>query len=125
MQRSISPYAMDTYREVEVWPHSFLTLTLDGSGWIWGYGQTHLNTRWKWVVRFTSWSLYPLGKKPWYLLNGRLGGPHTGSGCNSEDTNLLPQLVTQPRHSVEPVAWLVYQMCCPGSYSNYCIISFR
>jgi len=32
-QRSSSPYAMETYGEVEVWPHSFLTLTLDGSGW--------------------------------------------------------------------------------------------
>jgi hypothetical protein len=36
MQRSISPYAMETYGEVEVWPHSCLTLTLDGSGWVWG-----------------------------------------------------------------------------------------
>jgi len=34
MQRSISPYAMETYGDVEVWPHSFLTLTLDWSGWI-------------------------------------------------------------------------------------------
>jgi len=34
-----------------------------------------LGTRWRWVVSLTIWSFYPQGKRPWYPLDRRLGGP--------------------------------------------------
>jgi hypothetical protein len=36
-----------------------------------------LGTRWRWVVSFTPWPIYPQGKKPWYPLDRRLGGPQS------------------------------------------------
>jgi hypothetical protein len=32
-----------------------------------------LGTRWRWVVSFMPWPLYPQGKRPRYPLDGRLG----------------------------------------------------
>lgn len=43
------------------------------------------DTRWKWVVSFTSWLLYLLQKGPHYLLNRRLGGQQTWRGCLEEN----------------------------------------
>jgi len=34
-----------------------------------------LGTRWRRVVNFTSRPLYPQGKRSWYPLHRRLGGP--------------------------------------------------
>jgi len=31
-----------------------------------------LGTRWRWVVSFTIWPLYPQGRSPWYPLDRRL-----------------------------------------------------
>jgi hypothetical protein len=39
-----------------------------------------LGTRWKWVVSFTPRPLYPQGKRPWYTLDRRLGGPQSRLG---------------------------------------------
>jgi hypothetical protein len=36
---------------------------------------------WWWVVSATPWSLYHRGKNSSYLLDRRLGGPHSRSGC--------------------------------------------
>jgi hypothetical protein len=46
-----------------------------------------LGTRQRWVVSFTSWSLYPQGKSPSYPLDRRLGGPQSrsGRGCVSKN----------------------------------------
>jgi len=46
--------------------------------WICGGIAPHmlnLGTRWRWVVTFIPWQLYPHGKSSQYPLNGRLGGP--------------------------------------------------
>jgi hypothetical protein len=42
-----------------------------------------LGTRWRWVVSFTTWPLYPQGKSNLYPLDRRLGGPQrrSGRGC--------------------------------------------
>jgi hypothetical protein len=44
----------------------------------------------------------PPWKETLVSVEWKAGGPHTWSGCNSEDKNLFPQLGTQPQHSVEP-----------------------
>jgi hypothetical protein len=38
-----------------------------------------LSTRWRWVVSFMPWLLYPRGKNPWYQLDRRLDGPQRQS----------------------------------------------
>jgi len=40
----------------------------------------NLGARWKWVVSFSTRSLYIRGKNPSYPLDGRLGGPQSQSG---------------------------------------------
>jgi len=40
----------------------------------------NLHTRWVWEVNFIPWPLYSL-----YLLNRRLGGPHSQSGLFGKD----------------------------------------
>jgi hypothetical protein len=52
---------MKAYWGVEVLLHSFFVFA----------------TRWKWVVSFTPWPLYPQGKSPWYPLDKRMGGPQS------------------------------------------------
>jgi len=34
----------------------------------------NLDTRWRWMVNFTPWPLYPHRKSLWYAMNRRLGG---------------------------------------------------
>jgi hypothetical protein len=46
-----------------------------------------LGSRWRWMVSFTPRPLYPYGKRPWYALDRRLGGPQTRSGRGGEDKN--------------------------------------
>jgi hypothetical protein len=55
-----------------------------------------LSTRWKWVVSFTPWLLYPQGKSPWYPLDRRLGWPHSWSGSGDEVKNSQPLLGLEP-----------------------------
>jgi len=47
----------------------------------------HLGTRWRWVVSFTPRPLYPHGKRSWYTLDRRLGGPESRSGHGVEEKN--------------------------------------
>jgi len=42
------------------------------------------------VVSFTTRSLYPQGKRPWYPLDRRLGGPLGLSGFGGEEKNSQP-----------------------------------
>jgi hypothetical protein len=58
-----------------------------------------LGTRWRWVVSFTTWPLYPQGKSPWYPLDRRLGGPRnrSGRGGKAKKHLLLPGM--EPRAS--------------------------
>jgi hypothetical protein len=58
-------------------------------------------SRWRWVVSFTPRPLYPQGKRPWYPLDMRLGGPQSLSGHGGKEKNsqTLPRLeppVIQP-----------------------------
>jgi hypothetical protein len=59
-----------------------------------------LGTRWRWVVRFMPWPLYPQGKNPWYPMNMRLGGLQSWSGHggekNSQSLLGLKPPITQP-----------------------------
>jgi hypothetical protein len=48
-----------------------------------------LGTRWRWVVSFTTQPLCPQGKRPWYPLDRRLGGPQSRSGRGGEEK--IPQ----------------------------------
>jgi hypothetical protein len=41
----------------------------------------NLGTRCWWVVSFTPQPLYPQGKRRWYPLDRRLGGPQSRCGC--------------------------------------------
>jgi hypothetical protein len=64
----------------------------------WRYSSTilDLGTRWKWVVSFTTRSLYPRGKSPLYRLNMRLGGPRSRSGCCGVEKMFLPLAGIEP-----------------------------
>jgi hypothetical protein len=59
----------------------------------WRYSSTNSltpGTRWRWVVSFTLWPLYPQRRSPWYPLDRRLGGPQSCSGCGGEEKNSQP-----------------------------------
>jgi hypothetical protein len=71
---------MKAYWGVEVELHSFFDL---GTGW-------------RWVVSFTPRPLYLQGKRPWYPLDRRLGGPQSRSGRDGEEKN------SQPPPGIEP-----------------------
>jgi hypothetical protein len=49
-----------------------------------------VGTRLRWVVSFTPRPLYPQGKSPLYLVDMRLGGPHSRSGRGGEEKNSQP-----------------------------------
>jgi hypothetical protein len=58
----------------------------------WGSGGTaprilDLDTRWRWVVSFTTRPLYLQGKSTWYPLDSRLGGPQSRSGRGGKEKN--------------------------------------
>jgi hypothetical protein len=55
-----------------------------------------LGIRWRWVVSFTPQPLYPRGKRPWYPLDRRLGGPQSRSGRGGEEKNSQPLLEIEP-----------------------------
>jgi hypothetical protein len=50
-------------------------------------GILDLGTRWRWVVSFAPWPLYPQGKSPSYTLDRRLGGLQSRSGRGGEEKN--------------------------------------
>jgi hypothetical protein len=59
-------------------------------------GILDLGTRWRWVVSFTSRPLYPQGKRPWYQLDRRVGGPQNWSGPGGEEKNSQSLLGLEP-----------------------------
>jgi hypothetical protein len=60
-------------------------------GGSWGIGSLSLNIGigCKWVIRLSLWPLYPRLNSHLYLLDRKLGGPHSRSGRFGED-NILP-----------------------------------
>jgi len=57
------------------------------------------------------------GNKPRYPLNRRLGGPHSRYGRFGERNNLFPLPGFEPR-AVQPIAYFLYSLSCPGSLLN-------
>jgi hypothetical protein len=58
------------------------------------------------VVSFTTWVLYPQGKRPQYPLDRRLGGPHNRSRRHGEEKIVAPTRTQIPApwsSSPEPV----------------------
>jgi hypothetical protein len=49
-----------------------------------------LGTRLRWVLSFTPRSFYPQGRRPWYPLDRRLGGPQSRSGRGGKEENSQP-----------------------------------
>jgi len=70
----------------------------------------NLNIRWKWVVSFTHWPLYPCGKSTQYPLNRRLDGPQSQSGCNAEEKNSLPTRNPNPGHPAHSLVTMVTEL---------------
>jgi hypothetical protein len=64
----------------------------------WRYSSTILNfgTGRRWVVSFTPWPLYPLGKSHRYPLDRRLSGPQSLCGFTGEEKNPLSLLGIKP-----------------------------
>jgi hypothetical protein len=66
----------------------------------------HEGTRWRWVVSFTPWRLYPQGKSPWYPLDRRREKQENsvplGMTCNGKaycgSVCVVPVLNEVPRH---------------------------
>jgi hypothetical protein len=77
-----------------------------------------LSTSWKWVVSFTPQPLNPWGKRPWYPLDRRLGGPQSWSGWHGEnswpywDTNSDPSVI-QPiaSHYTNSMYMVTFSKC--------------
>jgi hypothetical protein len=64
-----------------------------------------LGTRWRRVVSFTPWPLYPQGNSHWDPLDRRLGGPQSRSGHGGEEKNSQPRRELNPRNPfVQPIA---------------------
>jgi hypothetical protein len=55
-----------------------------------------LGTRWRWVVSFMPWPLYPQGKSTWYPLDRRLGGPQSHFGHGAQEKNSQLPLGIEP-----------------------------
>jgi hypothetical protein len=68
----------------------------------------YLGTRWRWVVSFTPWPLYPQGKSRWYSLDMRLGGSQSRSGRGCEEKNYKSQPGLDP-----PIIQPAAQPCTP------------
>jgi hypothetical protein len=62
-----------------------------------------LDTRWRWVVSFTPWPLYPQWKSPWYPVDRRLDGPQNRPGRGGEDKNYQLRPGLEPS-IIQPVA---------------------
>jgi hypothetical protein len=70
-----------------------------------------LNTRRKWVVRFTARPFYSQGKSPWYPLDRRLSRPQSRSGLGDEEKTSQPLPGIKP-----PIIQPVVQRCTTELY---------
>jgi hypothetical protein len=62
--------------------------------------EADIGTRWRSVVSFTPWPLYPRAKSPRYPPDMQLGGPHGQPGRCGKQKNLLPVPRLEGVHSV-------------------------
>jgi hypothetical protein len=73
-----------------------------------------IGNKWRRVVSFTPWLLYPHGKCPWYPLDRRLGGLQNRSGCGGEEKSFpAPAGTRTPDHSARSPA--LYHWAIPTS----------
>jgi hypothetical protein len=78
----------------QVYTHIKIKLSLCFMKAYWGNGRIasrilDVGTR-RWVVSFTSWPLYSQGKRLWYPMDRRLGGPQSRSEHGDEEKNSQP-----------------------------------
>ena len=72
------------------------------------------DTRWRWMVNFTPWSLYPHRKSLWYALNRRLGGVQQELVWTFwRRGNLLPLLEIETQ-IMKDISWSLYWLLCAG-----------
>jgi hypothetical protein len=76
-----------------------------------------LGTRWRWMVSFMPWSLYPWGKSPRYPLDKRLGwgAPELVWTWWWREKNTFPIPVGKQTPIIQPVALSLYWPSYPGS----------
>jgi hypothetical protein len=89
----------------------------------------NLGARWRWVVNFMHWLLYPWGKTRWYPLNRRQDGPHW-SRFVAEEKGAFASARNQSLdcwgcmlHAILTVlSWLLpsYSTCNKPKYFCYC-----
>jgi hypothetical protein len=66
----------------------------------------NIGPRWRWVVSFTPWPLYPRRKSPQYPVDRRLGGPQSRSWRGGEEKK-IPSLLLPGNDPVRPGCSLV------------------
>jgi hypothetical protein len=71
----------------------------------------NLGNSWKWVVSLTLRPLYPWGKKTWYPLDGRLGGPQSFSGFLHKGDSR--------RTEIWASGYLYYKKMCNVTFCNF------
>jgi hypothetical protein len=82
-----------------------------------------LGTRWRWVVSFTPWSLYPQGRNLRYPLDRRLGEPQSQCGHTVEGKNSQPSLGIEPQISYRPArSQSLYRLSYRGSWSSISLL---
>jgi hypothetical protein len=94
-------------------------------------------TRWRWVISFMPWPLYPQGKSPCFPLDRRLCGPQSRSGHSGEEKNSqalpgLEPLIIQIHFNVillsmpRPLKWSLSMRFLKQifGYTTCCHISF-
>jgi hypothetical protein len=64
-------------------------------------------TRWRWVVSFTPWAIYPQGKDTRYPLHTSLDGPQSRSGHGGEEKTSHPLPGIEPYNRDRPARSLV------------------
>jgi hypothetical protein len=62
----------------------------------------NLGTRWKRIVSFTSWPLYPWEKNARFPLDRRLGRPQISSGHSGKEKNPCPYCKSNPSSPAQP-----------------------
>jgi hypothetical protein len=99
----IKQHAMEAYWGVEVQLHVLFDL----------------GTRWRWMVSFTSWSLYPQGKSSLYPLDWRLGGSQSRFGRGNEEKNSQSPPGIEPCNPDRPArSPALYRLNSHGSFTT-------
>jgi hypothetical protein len=64
----------------------------------------NFGTRWRCMVSFLPWSLYPWGKSPQYPLDRGLGGPQSQCGHSGKEKNSHHYLCQELNPVIQPIA---------------------